>query len=311
MIEEIPEALDGERIDRVVSMQLDISRSAVRRLIEQGDVCLDGKVATTRSSRVHTGQMLAINNIELLFDEVALEADASIEVPLLHVDEDVIVVDKPVGLVVHPGAGNNTGTICQGLLATFPEIAEVGEPSRPGIVHRLDKGTSGAFMVARSAEAYESLVDQLRDRSVGRRYLAFGWGDPDTEGGVIDAPIGRAIRDPTRMVVKTDGKPARTHYQVLARWHDPTISLVECRLETGRTHQIRVHMAAIHHPVVGDARYGGGRGDQGLTRPALHASDLSFDHPATGERLSFHSPLPSDLVEFVDGLGAPTSGGLE
>ena len=178
------------------------------------------------------------------------------------------------------------------------------------MVHRLDKGTSGVFVMARSARAYDSLTDQLRARSVERRYLTLGWGQPQTDRGVIEAPLGRAVRDPTRIVVREDGKPARTNYEVLARWDEPNVALFSCALDTGRTHQIRVHLEAIHHPVVGDPRYGGGRDSLGLSRPALHASELGFSHPGTEETMHFQSPIPTDLRELLDRLGPPDVGDI-
>src|SRR5439155_23772111 len=170
------------------------------------------------------------------------------------------VVDKPPDLVVHPGAGNAAGTMVAGLLARFPELAGVGEADRPGVVHRLDKGTSGLLVVARTPAAYESLVGQLSSRSVERRYRTLVWGWPEPTTGLVDAPIGRSRRDPTRMAVAAGGREARTGYETERRYHEPVeAALLECRLETGRTHQIRVHLAAIGHPVVGDARYRGAR----------------------------------------------------
>ncbi len=160
-----------------------------------------------------------------------------------------------------------------GLVARFPEIADVGDPARPGIVHRLDKGTSGLLIVARSPAAYTSLVAQLSSRSVERRYDALAWGQPEPATGVIDAPVGRSARDPTRMTVSTRGRAARTHYRVQTVYREPAlVSLLECRLETGRTHQVRVHLAAIHHPIVGDGRYGGQREPLHAPRPMLHAA---------------------------------------
>jgi 23S rRNA pseudouridine1911/1915/1917 synthase len=212
----------------------------------------------------------------------------------------VIVVDKPQALVVHPGAGNARGTMAAGLLARYPELAGVGEPDRPGIVHRLDKGTSGLLVVARTPAAYDSLVGQLSSRTVERRYLALVWGVPEPATGLVDAPIGRSKRDPTRMAVSSSGREARTRYEVLQPFTQPIeAALIECRLETGRTHQIRVHLAAIEHPIVGDPRYRGKRASFATPRTFLHAHALAFDHPATGERVSFSSPLPEDLTEVL------------
>ena len=222
-------------------------------------------------------------------------------------DDDVVVVDKPAGLVVHPGPGNETGTMLNGLLAAHPGMQGVGSAVRPGIVHRLDRGTSGLLVVALTQMAYDGLVAQLADRSMGRRYLALAWGRFDEREGVVDAPIGRSPRDRTRMAVVTAGREARTGYEVQRWWAIPEVSLVTCRLETGRTHQIRVHMSAIGHPLVGDGTYGGSRAGLDPGRPFLHAEHLAFDHPTTGERLAFDSPLPDDLTGLLDDLGDPES----
>ena len=306
--ETIPAALDGERLDRVVALLGDVSRSRASAALEAERVTLDGKVVTLRSHRVREGEELIVTGFER--DDVGAPApDAGVPVVLLHADKDVLVVDKPAGLVVHPGAGNRTGTLVNGLLASYPEIVGVGSTARPGIVHRLDQGTSGALVVARSQTGYDSLVAQLAARSVGRRYEALSWGRFETANGVVDAPIGRSARDRTRMAVVGSGRPARTGYEVMATWDDPVVSRVACRLETGRTHQIRVHLSAIGHPLVGDGTYGGHREGLELGRPFLHAAHLSCDHPGTGARLSFEASLPDDLQNLLAGLGPPIDGG--
>ena len=305
--ETIPAALDGERLDRVVALLGDVSRSRANAALEAERVTLNGEVVTLRSHRVREGEELTVAGFDR--DDVgAPVADAGVSVVVLYVDEDVLVVDKPAGLVVHPGAGNRTGTLVNGLLASHPEIAGVGSTARPGIVHRLDQGTSGALVVARSQAGYDSLVAQLAARSVGRRYEALSWGRFETANGVVDAPIGRSTRDRTRMAVVGSGRPARTGYEVVATWDDPVVSHVTCRLETGRTHQIRVHLSAIGHPLVGDGAYGGHRAGLELGRPFLHAAHLSFDHPVTGARLSFEAALPGDLQNLLASLGPPTGG---
>ena len=188
----------------------------------------------------------------------------------------VVVVDKPAGLVVHPGAGNPDGTLVNGLLARFPEMATVGEAMRPGIVHRLDAGSSGLLVVARTEEARAALIEQFAAHTAGRRYDAVVWGHPEAPHGIVDAPIGRDPGDPLKMAVVVDGKPARTEYQRIARYVAPgRLARLSCVLETGRTHQIRVHLAAIGHPLVGDPTYGDRRTTLGLTRPFLHAAELS------------------------------------
>ena len=310
--EVVPAVLAGERIDRVVAMLADVSRSRAGDAVDRGKVSLDGTVVELRSRRVAEGEELVVADLGREADHVP-QPDPSVVVDVLYEDDEVLVVDKPAGLVVHPGAGNLEGTLVNGLLARWPDLAGVGSAARPGIVHRLDQGTSGALAVARTEAAYASLVAQLADRTVGRLYRALVWQRPESPTGVVDAPIGRSGRDRTRMAVMSSGRPARTRYEQLQAWAGPPeVSLLECRLETGRTHQIRVHLSAIGHPLVGDAAYGGdriGRPGSGqvalLGRPFLHAAHLSFVHPAGEARISVESPLPADLAELLDRLGAP------
>jgi len=298
----IPGALDGERLDRVVSLLCDLTRREAAALVAAGGVRVGGRPVTLRSSRVTQGDDLDIDRPPPRVP-VRPWAQDDVEAPVVHVDDDVIVVDKPAGLVVHPGAGQTAGTLVNGLLATYPEIASVGAPERPGIVHRLDKGTSGLLVVARTQIAYDSLVTQLSERSVERRYLALVWGRFDSAAGAVDAPVGRGYGNPTKMAVSAGGRPARTSYRVLQLFTQPAkATLVACKLETGRTHQVRVHLAAIGHPVVGDDRYGGARPSIDPGRPFLHASQLGFDHPVSGERLRFSSNLPPELEKVLGSL---------
>ncbi len=299
----IPSTLDGERLDRVLCLIWDLPRSEATELIASGAVRLGGRPIATRARRVVEGQELEVDLPPARAARALAGEAGGDDLPLVHVDDDVIVVDKPAGLVVHPGAGRSTGTLVQALLGRFPDLAGAGSPERPGIVHRLDKGTSGLLVVARTPAAYESLVAQLGARTVDRRYLALAWGTVETDAGVIDAPVGRRSTDRTRMAVVAGGRPSRTHYRVLARHSQPAeTTLVSCKLETGRTHQVRVHLAAIGHPVVGDARYGGARLSVPVDRPFLHAAQLAFDHPTTGERCRFESPLPPDLEAVLASL---------
>jgi 23S rRNA pseudouridine1911/1915/1917 synthase len=300
LIEEtIPAALAGDRLDRVVALLADISRAQSAALIGAGGVVVDGVVAASGKVRLEEGQNLTIDPA-LVPEKELPQADIGVLIDVVHVDDHVIVVNKPAGLVVHPGAGNPTGTLVNGLLALYPEIAEVGQPMRPGIVHRLDAGTTGLMVVARTNEAYEELVEALSLHAVQREYLAVANGHFDAPSGVIDAAIGRDVRDVTKMAVRLDGKFARTHYEVLTTFVEPiAVSLVRCVLETGRTHQIRVHLAAVGHPVLGDVVYGGVRAGAPFGRPALHAAVLSFAHPVTGETLEFEAPLPADFDELV------------
>jgi 23S rRNA pseudouridine1911/1915/1917 synthase len=298
--------LEGERVDRVVAMITGLARAEAAGLVDAAAVVRNGRTVVSRSQRVAAGDTLAIDVPDLVAPMGAV-ADDGVEVAVVHADPQVIVVDKPAGMVVHPGSGNAGGTLVNGLLARFPDLAGHAwpDPTRPGIVHRLDKGTSGLLVVARALDAYHSLVGQLADRTVERRYATLVWGQVEAPAGVIDAPLGRSLHDPLRMAVRADGRRAVTRYEVRARYDDPTpTTLLACRLETGRTHQIRVHLAAIGHPVVGDARYRGDR--KGVItaagRPFLHAEALAFDHPGNGQRCSFDVALPADLLGVLSGL---------
>jgi 23S rRNA pseudouridine1911/1915/1917 synthase len=297
----VPGALAGERVDRAVALLTGWSRREVQALIEHEDVLVDGR-APARSHRLDDGAV-----IELLAEPEAPglpEPDPRVAVDVRHEDDDVIVVAKPAGLVVHPAAGHPAGTLVNGLLARYPELATagVGDPARPGIVHRLDRDTSGLLVVARTPASYARLVEMLTAHEVARRYDALVWGALEAPRGMIDAPIGRAVRRRTRMAVREGGRPARTEYDVVREYRDPTATLLDCRLETGRTHQIRVHLQAIGNPVVGDAAYGGSRNGIALDRPFLHARRLAFAHPLTGTPVEVEDPLPADLVHVLDGL---------
>jgi 23S rRNA pseudouridine1911/1915/1917 synthase len=310
----VPAALAGARIDRVVAMLSGLTRRAVAELVDAGGVRLDGRPVGARSRTVHGGEHLQAD-IPAPADHAPV-ADSSVAFRVVHEDGELVVVDKPAGLVVHHGAGHRGGTMVEGLLARFPDLAgaadgALGDPHRPGIVHRLDKGTSGLIVVARTPRAYQSLARQLRVRSAGREYLALVAGTVEAEAGTIDAPIGRSTRRRTRMAVTARGKPARTAYAVVTRFADPvSCTLVRASLDSGRTHQVRVHMAAIGHPVIGDDRYGAA-----AARPAavaahmptgrlfLHAARLSLEHPAGG-RMTWESPLPEDLAEVVARLSS-------
>jgi 23S rRNA pseudouridine1911/1915/1917 synthase len=302
--EVVPDALAGERLDRLVAMAAGLSRVEAATAIAAGDVRVDDQVVTVRSRRLVAGQRVQADLAELAAARTTgVRADGTVEFRIVHVDDDLIVVDKPAGLVVHPGAGHSTGTLVQGLLDRFPELADVGDPERPGIVHRLDKGTSGLLVVARTPRAYTELVRQMAAHEVERRYLALVWGELDTLSGMVDAPVGRSAREPTRMAVSSRGREARTRYDVITTYRQPAVlSLIECQLETGRTHQIRVHLSAIGHPVVGDGRYGGARAALPVARPWLHAASLRLVHPTTGVPVAFDAPLPSDLEAVLGAL---------
>jgi 23S rRNA pseudouridine1911/1915/1917 synthase len=298
----VPSALAGERLDRALALITGWSRAEVARLIDDGAVLVGGQ-PVAKSHRLEAGAL-----VELLSEPPPDSPPGPEPVPVdvRFADDDLVVVSKPAGLVVHPGAGRPGGTLVNGLLDRFPGLADVGDPARPGIVHRLDRDTSGLMVVARSQRAYDVLVAALARRDVDRRYLALVWGRFDAPRGVIDAPIGRSPTRRTRMAIRDEGRAARTAYEVRGEYDTPVVSLVECRLETGRTHQLRVHLSAVGHAVVGDAAYRGDRPSLRPGRPFLHAHQLALDHPATGQPLRFEDPLPSELASVLDGLGAPS-----
>ncbi len=309
----VPATLAGVRVDRAVAMLTGVPRSVAADLVASGRVQVDGRPVRSRSLGLVAGTELRV--LLRLSEPDGLAAEATVSFDVVHEDPAFVVVDKPAGVVVHPGAGNPTGTLIAGVVHRFPDIgalaAEASEPRRPGIVHRIDRGTSGLLVVARTPEAYHDLVRQFGQRGVGRRYLALVAGDVASTEGVVDAPIGRSARTPVLMTVSESGRPARTSFEVLQRVDglvgvDGVIpgpaTLLACVLDTGRTHQIRVHLTAIGHPVIGDDRYG--RPPAGVLprgRLFLHAAELAIDHPVTGERLAWRSPLPADLSAVLGG----------
>jgi 23S rRNA pseudouridine1911/1915/1917 synthase len=283
---EPPEA--GERLDRLAARRLGLSRSLVQRLIGEGDLQIDGE-ETSPSHKVRDGQL-----IEAWLPEEGLLPE-DISVPVIFEDEHIIVVDKPAGLVVHPGAGNPSGTLVNALLRKG--IAGGDDPIRPGVVHRLDRDTSGLLVLAKGEPAFSRLVGMMADRQVERLYRAVGVGEGLPETGTIDSPIGRDPDNPTLMTAGM-GKPAVTHFEAVAETDRHT--MLRVRLETGRTHQIRVHLSAIGYPVYADPLYGEpvpGR------RLWLHAERLGFEHPTTEEALEFWSEIPDDLRASAAGLG--------
>ncbi len=300
IVDTIPAALDGQRLDRIVAFLADLSRADAARTIEKNAVTVDGEPASSGKVRLLEGQTVSIDPAGFPRFEPP-GPDPEVEFRVVHDDESVIVIDKPPGLVVHPGAGNQSGTLVNGLLDRYPELRGVGDdPVRPGIVHRLDAGSSGLLVVARTAAAVEALVSQFQDHSARRIYEAVVWGIPEAPHGIIDAPIGRSKSDPLRMAVVAGGRPARTDYQVVGSYHSPAeLTRLHCRLETGRTHQIRVHLSSINHPLVGDPTYGQRRPALGLDRPFLHARELAFVHPATGDTVTFESELAPDLQAWL------------
>jgi 23S rRNA pseudouridine1911/1915/1917 synthase len=287
----------GERLDVVLAARSGLSRSAAQRLIEAGLVTVGGRAARKRHE-LRAGEVVVWTPPPPLPSLLGAE-----DVPhrVVYEDEWLLVVDKPAGVVVHPAPGHEHGTLAQGLVA---HGASGGHELRPGIVHRLDKDTSGLLIVARSDEAYQALVAAMERREIKRVYLALLRGNLPQDEGTIDAPIGRHVRDRKRMSLHTAvGRRAVTHFRVLARAGG--YSLVRVQLETGRTHQIRVHFAALGYPVAGDEQYGARSRPQGLERQFLHAARLELPHPADGRPISFASSLPPDLQTFLEMLGLP------
>ena len=295
------------------------TRAQATELISGGGVIVDDVVVAKGSQRVEEGSSIEIAAAPAPSNET-LAPDNAVTVNVVYADDDVLVVDKPAGLVVHPGAGHRTGTLVQGLLARYPEMASVGDAARPGIVHRIDKDTSGLLLVARSPLGYAGLSRQIIAHGVVRRYVALVWGHFDSARGLIDAPIGRSQRTPTRMAVSARGREARTTYEVMETFDDPApVALVRCTLDTGRTHQIRVHLSHLGHPLIGDTTYGRARhvpraktpgqekafaAVREFPRQALHAFLLGFKHPTNGERLRFECSWPADLAELIASLSA-------
>jgi 23S rRNA pseudouridine1911/1915/1917 synthase len=294
----------GGRLDRFVSERLDLSRTRVQALLAEGHVQIEGRPAR-KSEAVQPGMRI----------DVVVPAPAPVDIPaedlpldIVYEDEQLVVVNKAAGMVVHPAPGHRTGTLVNALLARIHDLSGVGGRMRPGIVHRLDRDTSGLLVVAKTDAAHHALADALRKRKVKRIYLAAAWGHLTESPLTIDAPIARDRKDRKRMAVSSGGRAAITRVRVRERWQ--RADLLDVALKTGRTHQIRVHLAHVGHPVVGDDVYGSGweRGMGGPSRPwalelarrtprlFLHAAELAFDHPADGRAMRFQAPLPDDLA---------------
>ncbi|MDP9885158.1 23S rRNA pseudouridine1911/1915/1917 synthase [Sinomonas atrocyanea] len=297
----VPEELAGGRADAVLAALLGVSRSVAAALLAEGHVSSGGK-AVAKSAKLGAGEELLVERPKTRDPlEVVVEKVDGLEI--LIDDEDFVVVDKPVGVAAHPSPGWVGPTVVGGLAGAGFRISTSGAPERAGIVHRLDVGTSGAMVVAKTELAYTALKQAFKDRTVEKVYHAVVQGIPDPLEGTIDAPIGRHPGYDWRFAVIEDGRPSVTHYEVIEAFG--RASLVEVHLETGRTHQIRVHFAALHHPCAGDLTYGADprlAADLGLTRQWLHAYRLAFAHPRTGERVEAVSPYPADLQYAIDVL---------
>jgi 23S rRNA pseudouridine1911/1915/1917 synthase len=299
---DVPESSAGARADVALAAMAGIPRAQARRWIDDGRVLLDGNTCRA-SQRVHGGELLEATPP----DEVAPSEALPEAIPLavLFEDADLIVIDKPAGLVVHPAPGHATGTLVNALLHHCRDLTGIGGVLRPGIVHRLDRGTSGVLVVAKNDAAHAALSAQFRDHSIERVYRAWVRAMPGADSGRVDRAIGRHPTDRTRMSVRTArGREAHTAWRIVRRFARAGVSELEVRPETGRTHQIRVHLAASGMPILGDPVYGGGADELGLARPALHAAVLGFVHPRSGVRLRLESALPPDLLAVIEQLAA-------
>jgi 23S rRNA pseudouridine1911/1915/1917 synthase len=301
----VPEGLDGERLDAALARMFGFSRAGAADLIAAGDVLVDGKQAV-KSDRVMAGTELAVTlppppgaPAELV------KAEPVPGMGILYEDDDIIVVDKPQGVAAHPTPGWTGQTVIGGLLGAGHRVATSGAAERQGIVHRLDANTTGVMVVAKSESAYSALKQAFRDRTVSKTYHALIQGHPDPLSGTVDGPIGRHPSGDGRFAVVADGRPSVTHYDTIEAFR--AASLLSVGLETGRTHQIRVHMAALRHPCVGDLLYGADpvlAAHLGLRRQWLHAVRLSFEHPSTGRQVTFESGYPDDLAHALEVLAA-------
>jgi 23S rRNA pseudouridine1911/1915/1917 synthase len=307
----IPESLSGLRVDQALAQLFsEYSRGQLTKWIKAGDVLLNQQICRPKDA-VRTGDQIEIAAQQVIHDDNWKAEPIALDI--IYEDEEVLIINKAAGMVVHPGAGNQNGTMVNALLAHAPQLIHV---PRAGIVHRIDKDTTGLLMVAKTLQAHHSLISQLQQRSVIREYQAIACG-VFTAGGTVDEPIGRHHIDRKRMAVTQNGKIAVTHYRVEERFRAHTH--LRCKLETGRTHQIRVHMAHIRHPLLGDPLYGGRfKIPKGMTesclaallnirRQALHAGLLGFDHPASGEPVSWQIPLPADMQRLLEVLREDTN----
>ena len=297
---DVQEEQIGQRLDRFLAPLLpSLSRTNIQQLIAEEGVLVKGK-ASKPGYALRRGDTITIVRSTPVIPPTHATAH---EFPLdiLYEDEDMLVLNKASGMVVHPGPGHSDDTLVNALLARYPELQGVGEDGRPGIVHRLDKDTSGLIIIARNNRTLTALMEQMQEHRIVKRYLALVEGDVAHDQGSIDAPIGRDTRNRQQMTITTrDSREARTHFRVLQRFSRHTLLLLQ--LETGRTHQIRVHLKAIGHPVVGDSVYGSGNVPKGFTlnRQFLHAYQLQFDHPITGKQIEIEAPLPKDLQNILE-----------
>jgi len=294
----VPEGVAGERIDSALTRVLGLSRTAVVKLLEDGDITTGGK-AMPKSDRVTAGQVIdVLMPAPVNTDPIPLTPLAGLTI--VYDDQDIVVIDKPIGCAAHPSPGWTGPTVVGALMAAGYSVSTSGPAERQGIVHRLDVGTSGLMIVAKSDTAFHVLKDAFRNRTIEKIYHAMVQGHLDPSTGTIDAPIDRHPKEDHRFAVVATGKESITHYEVIEFYRG--VSMVKVELETGRTHQIRVHFSALHHPLVGDTTYGADpvlAKSLQMARPWLHAAQLRFAHPVTGQALDFHAPYPADLTRSL------------
>ena len=291
---------ENVRLDAyIASKQSDLSRSNIQKLIDSGDILVNNSIKKM-SYKVQEGDVIHINVPEAREANIKPE---NIPIDIIYQDNDIIVVNKPKGLVVHPADGNPDGTLVNAIMAICKDgLSGIGGELRPGIVHRLDKDTSGLLIVAKNDKAHRLMSEQIKNREVRKIYIALVKGVVSENEATIDMPIGRSTKDRKKMAVRKDGKEAVTHFRVLKRY--PSYTLLEVKIDTGRTHQIRVHMAEIGHPVVGDMVYSSGKNEFGVEGQMLHAKSLDFKHPITGEQMHLEAPLPKYFEDVLDKLSS-------
>ncbi len=298
----VPPEKAGQRLDAFIAGETSFSRSAVQRMIDSGDVLLNMKEAPSKA-KVKAGDEVSVTPP---MPEITDILPQDIPLDIVYQDADIAVINKPKGMVVHPAAGNPDGTLVNAIMYHIKDLSGIGGEVRPGIVHRIDRMTSGLLVIAKNDNAHVFLSDQLKTHAVSRVYYALCEGNFREDSGTVDAPIARHRTDRKKMAVDPNGRSAVTHWRVLERFGDMTLLRVE--LETGRTHQIRVHMAYIKHPIVGDEVYGHAKNSLGIVGQALHAGELRLTHPATGEEMVFTAPLPEEFMNALEKLRKRNSG---
>ena len=294
----IEEKYEGYRLDKLIpEIDNEITRNVAQKMIDNGNILVNG-VKQKSSYKVNIEDEIEINKIEPV--ETRIEAQ-DIPVPIIYEDNDIIIVNKPKGMVVHPANGNLDGTLVNAILCICKgSLAGIGGEIRPGIVHRLDKDTSGIMVIAKNDKSHLNLSEQIQNRTITKKYIALVRGVISENEATIDMPISRSDKDRKKMAVNRDGKKAITHFKVIARYNNYT--LLDIKIDTGRTHQIRVHMAEIGHPVIGDEVYSNGKNEFGIKGQMLHAKSLDFTHPITGEKMHFEAELPEYFKDIINKL---------